>query len=62
MFCMYVWLCTMYVAGAQGGKKILDPLELEWQPVVSGYIVLGIELGSSGRKTCALKHCILSPT
>lgn len=59
---MYVWLCTMYVAGAQGGKKkILDPLELEWQPVSSSYVVPGTELGSSERKTCALKHCTLSP-
>lgn len=60
---MDVLYARMYVAGAHGGKKnILDPLELEWQPDASHYIVLGIELGSSGRTACALKHCTLSPT
>ena len=36
MFCLLVYLCTMCVPGDQGNKKrAFDPLELEFQVVVS---------------------------
>lgn len=36
MFCLHVYLYTMYVVGAHGGqKKTSDPLELVLQMVVS---------------------------
>jgi hypothetical protein len=46
-----------HVPGANGGqKKILGPLELELQMIISYHEVLGIEPGSSGRASSALNH------
>lgn len=40
MRCLHVFICTMYVAGQE---KVLGPLRLELQTVVSNHVVLGME-------------------
>lgn len=45
-----MYLCIKYVFGAHGGqKRVLDPLKLELQMILSHLWVLGIEPGSCGR-------------
>ena len=52
MFCLHVYVYTMYVPYAlRNQKRVLDPLELELQAFMW---VLGIEPGSSGRTARAL--------
>lgn len=44
MFCLSVWLCTMYVFGVQGDqKKVLNPVELDLQVVVSHHVGSGTQ-------------------
>ena len=41
-FCLHVCLCTTYMPGAYGvQKRVLDPLELELQTVVSHHVDAG---------------------
>lgn len=42
VFCLYACLCTMCMLGAhRGQKRILDPLELELQTVLSSHVDTG---------------------
>lgn len=42
VFCLHEFKCTMYMANAQQGqKRVMDPLELNLQVVVSYHGVLG---------------------
>lgn len=52
-------VCILCVcSGHRGQKKALNSLDLELQMVVSGYVVLGIEAGTSRRapRTLNLSH------
>lgn len=50
-------MCTCAYGGQ---KKVLDPLKLELQEVVSCLVVLGPKPGSSAKEATALKHSAVS--
>lgn len=53
----YVCVCSVHVGAPAGQKRVLSPLELEWQAVVScPPWVLGTELESSGSTASILNH------
>ena len=54
MFCLHVYLNTMFVAGAHGRQKTSDPLKLVTD-VVSHHVV-GTELRTFGREVSALNR------
>jgi hypothetical protein len=50
MFCLHVCLCTVYMSGALGGgKRALDPLEVELWTVVRYHVGVGNITRSSAR-------------
>lgn len=54
-FCLlHACLCITSVPGAQGGQRVLGPLELELQLGVSHQLGLGIQSGASGRTADAV--------
>jgi hypothetical protein len=57
LFCLHVYLCTMYVPGAQGGqKRALDSLELKLQTVVSHSVGAGTQIWNLYRAAIVLNH------
>lgn len=40
-FCLHLYLCTLYVRGARGGQKKVDPLGLELQMIVNHLVDVG---------------------
>ena len=55
--CVLVLAYAMYVCVSGGQKSVLDPLELEFQVVMSCPMwMLGTELGFSGRAPATLNH------
>lgn len=47
VFCLHVCLCTIYVSGTHiGQKRVLGPLALKLQIVMSHIVGAGIQMGS----------------
>lgn len=62
VFCLLVCPCSTCMAGSgKGQKRSLDHLLLEWEMFVSGCLVLGIEIRSSGREASVPNHLTLYP-
>lgn len=57
ILCAYVLACVYSVpntfSALSGKKRVLDPLELEVERVVSLYVVLGLRPGFSGKAASA---------
>lgn len=51
-------VCCAY----SGRKKVLDPLDLQFQRVASHHMGVEPELGSSARAASTLKHQAIPPT
>lgn len=45
IFCQFICLCTIY--GAEARKRVSDPLELEFQVILSHYVGAGDQAGIS---------------